>query len=610
MVYQPIESYGVIGDMRTAALVGTTGSIDWLCFPYFDSPTVFAAVLDNDKGGRFQVAPSAGEYRSKQLYWPDSNVLVTRFLCHSGVAEVTDYMPVGATAERRARRCVVRRVKGIRGTLALQMRCAPAFDFARVAHRAEAADGGAWFRSPIVDLALGSDVPLQVEGDAAVAYFSLNEGEEASFVLGEPDPSGGDLGLPRGLQHELLAATVDYWHRWLSKCTYRGRWREMVHRSALVLKLLTFDPTGAIVAAPTCALPEEPGGARNWDYRYTWMRDAAFTLYALLRIGFTEEAAHFMAFLGARCRELNPDGSLQILYRVDGRHAPAEEQLDNLDGYRGSKPVRVGNAAVGQLQLDIYGELIDAVYLYNKYGSPISYDLWVPLRRLIDWVCDNWQREDDGIWETRGGRQQFVYSKLMCWVAVDRGLRIAEKRSFPADRDHWLRVRDQIYVEVMARGWSDKHQAFMQSYDSDTVDASSLMMPLIFFLAPNDPKMLHTIDAIMRSPDEGGLVVNNLVYRYNRLASPDGLPGEEGTFNACTFWLVDALTRAGRVNRSRLDEARLMFESMLGYSNHLGLFAEETSIAGEALGNYPQAFTHLALISAAVNLDGALDAQQ
>ena len=438
MVYQSIESYGVIGDMRTAALVGTTGSFDWLCFPYFDSPSVFAAILDNDKGGRFQIAPAAGEYRSKQLYWPDSNVLVTRFLCHSGVVEVTDYMPVGATAERHARRCVVRRVKGIRGTLALQMRCVPAFDFARVAHRTEAADGGAWFRSPIVDLALGSDVPLRVEGDAAVAEFSLNEGEEVSFVLGQPSPSGGDLTLPSGLQDQLLVATVDYWHRWLSKCTYRGRWREMVHRSALVLKLLTFDPTGAIVAAPTCALPEEPGGTRNWDYRYSWMRDAAFTLYALLRIGFTEEAARFMTFLGARCRELNPDGSLQILYRVDGRHAPTEERLDNLDGYRGSKPVRVGYDAVGQLQLDIYGELMDAVYLYNKYGSPISYDLWVPLRRLVDWVCDNWQREDDGIWETRGGRRQFVYSKLMCWVAVDRALRIADKRSFPADRDHWL----------------------------------------------------------------------------------------------------------------------------------------------------------------------------
>ena len=265
---------------------------------------------------------------------------------------------------------------------------------------------------------------------------------------------------------------------------------------------------------------------------------------------------------------------------------------------------------MGQLQLDIYGELMDSVYLYNKYGAPISYDLWVPLRRLVDWVCDNWQRRDDGIWETRGGRRHWVYSKLMCWVAVDRGLRIADKRSFPADRDRWLQVRDQIYEEIMARGWSDKHQAFMQSYDSDTLDASGLMMPLVFFVAPSDPKMLATIDAINRSPDEGGLVANNLVYRYNRLASPDGLPGEEGTFNICTFWLVEALTRAGRVDPSRLDEARFMFESMLGYANHLGLFAEETSMTGEALGNFPQAFTHLALISAAVNLDRALGAQQ
>jgi GH15 family glucan-1,4-alpha-glucosidase len=610
VAYQPIESYGVIGDMHTAALVGTTGSIDWLCFPYFDSPSVFGAILDDEKGGRFQIAPAVGEYRSKQLYWPDSNVLVTRFLCHSGVAEVTDFMPVGTPTERHARRCVVRQVKGVRGTLALRMNCTPALDFARVPHQAEVVPGGAWFRSPVVDLALGSDVPLRVEGDAVVADFTLNEGEEASFALGEPGSNDGDLALPLGPRHELLRATIDYWHRWLSKCTYRGRWREMVHRSALVLKLLTFDPTGAIIAAPTCALPEEVGGARNWDYRYTWMRDAAFTLYALLRIGFTEEASHFMTFLEARCRELNPDGSLHILYRADGRPAPTEEQLDNLDGYRGSRPVRVGNAAVGQFQLDIYGELIDAVYLSNKYGAPISYDLWVPLRRIIDWVCDNWQRDDDGIWETRGGRRQWVYSKLMCWVAVDRGLRMADKRSFPADRDRWLRVRDQIYVEVMARGWSNKYRAFMQSYDSDTLDASSLMMPLVFFVAPSDPKMLDTIDAIMRSPDEGGLLVNNLVYRYNRVSSPDGLPGQEGTFNACTFWLVDALTRAGRVDPSRLDEARIMFESMLSYSNHLGLFAEETSIAGEPLGNFPQAFTHLALISAAVNLDGALGAQQ
>ncbi len=609
MAYQPIESYGVIGDMRTAALVGPTGSIDWLCFPHFDSPSVFAAILDDDKGGRFVISPTSDGFRTKQLYWPDSNVLVTRFLCDFGVTEVTDYMPVGTAAGCYGRRCLVRRVVSIRGSTTLRMRCAPAFDFARVGHRTEAVEGGVWFRAPDLELALGSDVPLSLEGDAAVAEFSLDEGDEASFVLGEPDPSRGDLRCPPEMQDAMLMATIDYWHHWLSQCTYRGRWREIVQRSALVLKLLTFDPTGAIVAAPTCSLPEVLGGTRNWDYRYSWIRDAAFTLYALLRIGFTEEAASFMKFLEARCRELNPDGSLQLVYGIDGRHRLPEEQLTNLEGYRGSRPVRVGNDAVGQLQLDIYGELMDSVYLYNKYGSPISYDLWVSLRRLVDWVCFNWSQEDEGIWETRGGRHQTVYSKLMCWVAIDRGLRLADKRSFPADRDRWLRVRDEIYEEIMARGWSDKHHAFMQSYDSDTLDASVLTMPLVFFVSPSDPRMLDTIDAINRSPEAGGLVANNLVYRYNVLTNPDGLTGQDGTFNICTFWLVEALTRAGTVDRSRLDEARLMFEQMLGYANHLGLFSEETSMSGEALGNFPQAFTHLALISAAFNLDRTLGAQ-
>ena len=603
MAYQPIESYGLIGDMRTAALVGTTGSIDWLCFPHFDSPSVFAAILDDEKGGRFEIMPADRECRSKQLYWPDTNVLITRFFLESGVVQVVDYMPVGPTSKRVGRRCIVRHVRSIRGSVSMRMRCKPAFDFARGSHRAEIAKGGVWFRSPLFDLALGADVPIGVEDGAAVAEFTLQESEETVFVFGEPDPNSTDLRCPPELQHELLWGSIDFWHQWLSQCTYRGRWRESVYRSALVLKLLTFEPTGAIVAAPTCALPEELGGPRNWDYRYSWVRDAAFTLYALLRIGFTTEAADYMSFLGQRIRDHNPDGSLPIMFGIDGRHEIAEEELDNLEGYRGSRPVRVGNGAAGQLQLDIYGELMDAVYLFNKYGSPISYDMWVALRGLVDWVCDNWQREDDGIWEVRGVRRHWVYSKLMCWVCIDRALRLADKRSFPADRDRWLKVRDQIYEEIMERGWSEEHQAFIQAYDSDTLDASVLMMPLVFFVAPVDPKMLSTIDAINRSPEKGGLVANNLVYRYNTVSSPDGLPGEEGTFNICTFWLVDAVTRAARVDKSRVESARYLFESMLGYANHLGLFAEETAMTGEAMGNFPQAFTHLALISAAVNLD-------
>ena len=385
MAYQPIESYGLIGNMRTAALVGMNGSIDWLCFPHFDSPSVFAAILDDENGGRFVIAPARRRASAKQLYWPDSNVLVTRFLSGSGVAEVADYMPVGVAAERYGRRCVIRHVRGIRGTMSLRMRCAPAFDFARVAHRAEAAEGGVWFRSPLFDLALGCEVPSRIDGDAAVADFTpCTRVRRRRSCLASPTRNSADLGFAPRLQHDLLTATVDYWHDGCRNALISGRWREMVHRSALALKLLTFEPTGAIVAAPTCSLPEELGGSRNWDYRYTWVRDAAFTLYALLRIGFTDEAAAFMGFLGTRCHELNPDGSLPIMYGIDGRHDLAEEELDNLDGYRGSRPVRVGNNAVRQLQLDIYGELMDSVYLYNKHGAPISYDLWIALRRLVE----------------------------------------------------------------------------------------------------------------------------------------------------------------------------------------------------------------------------------
>jgi GH15 family glucan-1,4-alpha-glucosidase len=607
VAYQPIENYGVIGDMRTAALVGATGSIDWLCFPHFDSPSVFAAILDEEKGGRFVISPSVEGFRSKQLYWPDSNVLVTRFLSDSGVAEVIDYMPVGEVAARYGRRCIVRHVRGIRGTMSLHMHCAPKFDYARVSPEADATDGGVWFRSPLLDLSLGSDVPLRIEGSAAVAELELEQGDEVSFVFGEADPRGSDVACSPERLHHLLTGTVDYWHGWLAKCTYHGRWREIVHRSALALKLFTFEPTGAIVAAPTCSLPEQLGGTRNWDYRYTWIRDAAFTVYALLRIGFTDEAANFMRFLSTKCHETNPDGSLPILYSIDGRLPASEVQLDHLEGYRGSRPVRVGNDAVGQLQLDIYGELLDAVYLYNKYGEPISYDFWVALRGIVDWVCDNWRQVDDGIWESRGGRRDWVYSKLMCWVALDRALRLVEKRSFPAPRERWTRARDDVYEEIMSRGWSAEFGAFVQSYDSGTVDASALMMPLVFFVSPSDPRMLQTIDAINRPLEDGGLVADNLVYRYNVLASPDGLPGEEGTFNICTFWLVEALTRAGWTDPARLDAARVMFDRMLGYANHLGLYAEQTSRSGEALGNFPQAFTHLALISAAFNLDRALD---
>jgi GH15 family glucan-1,4-alpha-glucosidase len=377
----------------------------------------------------------------------------------------------------------------------------------------------------------------------------------------------------------------------------------------LTLKLLSFEATGAIVAAPTCSLPEAIGGQRNWDYRYTWIRDAAFTLYGLLRIGFTDEAARFMDWLKDRWQDSDDDktGPLQLMYGIDGRSDLTEQILDHLEGYRGSSPVRIGNAAHRQLQLDIYGELMDAVYLHNKYVEPVGYDGWRRLRRLIDWLCENWQRQDEGIWEVRGGSRDFVYSKVMSWVALDRSLRLADKRSFPANRARWLKVRDEIYEEVMSRGWNADRKAFVQAYGSDALDASTLLMPLVFFMAPSDPRMLSTVDAVRRSIATGGLGADGLVYRYDPTSAPDSLAGSEGTFNMCSFWLVEALTRAGHTDPQRLEDARLLFEQMLGYGNHLGLYAEQTGSSGEALGNFPQAFTHLALISAAFNLDRALN---
>ncbi len=610
MGYLPIEDYGIIGNMRTVALVGLNGSIDWFCFPRFDSPSVFGAILDHKKGGHFKIAPLNLDAVHKQIYWPDTNVLITRFLCAEGVGEVTDYMPVGI-----ARQHLVRSVSVVTGSMTFRLECYPAFNYARDGHETHIQDNEVCFHSPTINLGLTGPAPLrQAQGrlfeqreGGVECEFTLNVGQKAVFVLGALDERGDCASmLSNADADEHLQKTVDYWHRWLSNCTYTGRWREIVYRSALALKLLTYEPTGAIVAAPTMSLPEEIGGVRNWDYRYTWIRDAAFTLYALMRIGFTGEAAAFMEWLSARTREIEPDGSLQIMYGIDGRHTLTEEVLGHLEGYRGSRPVRVGNNAYNQLQLDIYGELMDAVYLFNKYGSPISYQMWTDMRSLTNWVCGNWHRKDEGIWEVRSGRQHYVYSKLMCWVAVDRALRLADRRSFPADREGWLETRDQIYNDIMTRGWSEKRKAFVQYYGSEYLDAANLMMPLVFFTSPTDPRMLSTIDAINRSPAKGGLVSNSLVYRYDVERTPDGLIGEEGTFNICTFWLVEALTRAGRFDRKRLSNARLMFEQKLGFANHLGLYAEQTGHSGEALGNFPQAFTHLALISAAFNLDRAL----
>ena len=601
MAYKPIEQYGIIGDLHTVALIGLDGSIDWCCLPNFDSPSVFGAILDDKKGGYFKIS-SVDSSIQRQLYFPETNLLITRFSSPDGVARVMDFMPMdNLPGQDKAHHppTIIRLVTATTGTVGLRLECFPSFNYARTPHTIVPIDGGVIFQ-PQEGARLGLSLPnpFNVLQDGVVCDFTLSSGQSATFVLqlmDSEDRMVPSLGQQEGV--DLSNRTADFWRRWLSRCTYQGRWREMIHRSVLTLKLLTFGPTGAIVAAPTCSLPEEIGGSLNWDYRYTWLRDAAFTLYGFMRVGLTEEAAHFMGWLEARIHELEEDGALQVMYGIDGSHKLTEETLDHLSGYRDSRPVRVGNAAHNQLQLDIYGELMDSIYLYNKYGSPISYDLWQELRRLLGWVCRHWRDADEGIWEVRGGRRQFVYSKLMCWVALDRGLRLADKRSFPADRDLWLRERDAIYQEILSRGWSPERKAFIQAFDSDRLDAANLLMPLVFFMSPTDPRMLSTIDATIRE-----LTSDSLVYRYKLdEATPSGLSGQEGTFSICTFWLVEALTRAGR-----LDDARFLFERMLGYANHLGLYGEEISPTGETLGNFPQAFTHLGLISAAFNLDRAL----
>jgi GH15 family glucan-1,4-alpha-glucosidase len=612
MSYQPIENYGIIGNMRTVALVGMNGSIDWYCCPHFDSPSIFGALLDDKKGGRFQIWADADGVRHKQSYWPSTNVLVTRFLLTDGIVELEDFMPAGLPSDSPEYHHIYRRVRCVRGSVRVRVACRPAFDYGRRNHETLIGAKGARFKTDGMTLALSTTVPLSDDGQGGVsAEFVLAEGQSQTFILGENSGGGGaPTPLSEKYADELLRNTVRFWHDWLSACTYHGRWREQVHRSALALKLLTFEPTGAIIAAPTTSLPEVIGGVRNWDYRYTWMRDAAFTVYAFLRLGFRDEATAFMRWIedyASKHARLNAPSA--VLFTIEGDDQVAEQTLDHWEGYCGSRPVRIGNAAASQFQGDIYGELMDAVYLSNKYVSPTPYDMWIKIRNRLEWICENWQLPDAGIWEMRNRQEHFVYSKVMNWVALDRGIRLADKRALPADRAKWIRERDRIYEEVMSKGWNEKRKSFTQFYGSEDLDASLLIMPLVFFMAPTDPRMLGTIDAILKSPSQGGLVSDSLVYRYPPQSRIDGLPGEEGTFNMCSFWLVEALTRAGQAYPEKLDEARLLFERVLGYANHLGLYAEQTGPQGEALGNFPQAFTHLALISAAFNLDRMLGSQ-
>jgi GH15 family glucan-1,4-alpha-glucosidase len=595
-----IADHGLVGDLRTAALVSTEGTIDWFCAPRFDSPSVFASILDQDEGGSWSITASEGVVRTQQFYFPDSAVLATRFLTEAGVAEVHDFMPVLQAGDADHRQRIVRRVVAVRGTTSLRMRMDARPDYGRAECAAEAVDEGVLLTGAGMRLGLSASTGLTIDGAVVTADVTLNEGDTALFVL-EVLPEDADVADAADEDTaRLFEATTAFWRGWLSQSTYTGRWRETVNRSAITLKLLTHEPSGAVVAAPTTSLPEAIGGHRNWDYRYVWMRDAAFSLYALLRLGFTEEAKSFMVWLSERLGhdEDNGLGPLRVMYDIDGRPPADEVVLDHLSGYRGSGPVRVGNAAVEQLQLDIYGEIIDSVYLFNKYGPGISSDAWADVTRVTNWVCENWDRDDAGMWEVRGELRAHTTSRLMCWVAIERTIRMARQRGLPGDISAWAAVRDEIYERIMTASWNEELKAFTQVEGGDALDAGVLLMPMVKFLSPADPRNLSTLAAI-----EDRLVVDSLVFRYDPDISPDGVDGDEGTFSLCSFWYVEALTRAGR-----LEDARLALEKMFTYANHLGLYAEEVGSTGDQLGNFPQAFTHLALISAAINLDRALDA--
>ncbi|KAN0121560.1 glycoside hydrolase family 15 protein [Russula decolorans] len=670
--YIPISNHALIGNLRTAALVSTDGSIESYCVPNFDSPSVFARILDKDKGGHFSISPKI-PFTTKQNYLPSSNVLQTKFLNEEGAVSVTDFLPRNsvATAQKPLLHWLIRRVEVVRGKQSLRVECAPAFHYALHEHRTSLvpddtipANGGnasdkqkrALFESdeltmdlrfiaesvvdgipsPSVDLQFLNLMPQGHKGSSICVDLDLVEGQVVTFVLRTPSmatkeqhnagatkeqseqlgvsfdqlPSVTNLRkkedppLTKSLLRDLLLGTHDYWNAWIRGSTYDGSWKEAVHRSALALKLLIYEPTGAVVASPTFSLPEFIGGTRNWDYRASWIRDASFTLYALIRLGFTREADAYMEFIYDRLKDKNPDGSLQIMYTIHGEKLFPEMELTHLDGHKGSKPVRIGNGAIDHIQLDIYGELMDCIYLGQKFGKPLSYDIWVAVRDLVDFVVAHYNDPDLSIWEVRNKKRHFTYSKIMMWVAIDRGLRLADKRSLPCPRrNKWLEARDELYEQIMQKAWNPEKKFFAQSYDDiDVLDSAVLIMPLVFFATASDPRFRSTLDAILKSPERGGLTANNLVYRYDTSRSDDGVGGEEGTFCLCTLWCIEALTRVGEFDNVALQRSVAMFEDFLQYTNHVGLCTEEISPAGEGLGNAVQGFTHVTLISAAFNL--------
>ena len=603
---RPIRDHGIVGDMATAALVARDGAIDFMCWPRLDSPTIFAALLDPENGGEFALAPVLEGASATQLYVPDTNVLTTRWTAEAGVAEVTDFMPHPEIAEGLGAG-LVRTVRALRGRVRFEARCRPRLNYARSVPGVEAIDQGVCFRPEGLEagnpLRLSSSVALAVHEGEASADFWLKPGETAWFVLddlveeaqGENAKGEGVARTAPSLQAvaDSFKQTAAIWRRWARRSTYRGRWSEQVTRSSLALKLLTSAKYGSVAAAATFGLPEATEAGRNWDYRATWIRDASFTVYAFMRLGYVEEADAFRHWVGRRIAGAAQRDLLHVLYAIDGDAVAEERTLDHLSGYGGSRPVRIGNAARSQTQLDIYGELLDSVYLSNKYGAAISHEGWLHVCEIVDQVRRHWRQPDAGIWEIRDAPREFLHSRLMCWVALDRAVRLAVKRSLPAPLVDWTRERDLISRNIWEHFRHPEKGYFVQTRGGSDLDAALLMMPLVRFVSATDPVWLSTLDAIGEQLADGALV-----FRYR---NADGLTGGEGAFTACTFWYIECLARAGR-----LDEAHLLMERALGFANGLGLFSEEVSRTSEPLGNFPQALTHLAFISAAYFLDRKL----
>lgn len=587
--YPRIADHGVIGDQRTAALVSLDGTIDFWCAPEFDSPTVFATLLDATRGGHFSVAPEGGQAVSQQ-YLRDTNVLITRFDVGATQVEVTDFMPV----ELRPSTSRIVRLVSVRGGAAtIRMRCAPRFDYAR-ARLTTATDGvTAELRGERGGIMrLTATVPLATEGDDVIAGVTIASGEALAFVLqeGGTEITAWDVRRAR----RAMRRTIVHWRRWIARCSYRGPWGDAVHRSALLLALLHSRRTGAVIAAPTFGLPEQIGGERNWDFRFNWIRDASFTVYALTRLGLRLGGEPFTEWIAARCTETNTPGELQSVYGIDGRHVLTEEILEHFEGYRGSRPVRIGNAAYQQSQLDIYGELLDALWAEDEHHAGTSRALWDHVVPLVNWVCEHWMCADQGIWEVRAGSQEFLYSRVMCWVAVDRALRLARRRRFAAPVDAWRGARDAIRRDIDESFWNSAIGTFVGSKGSTAVDAACLVMPLVGFIEPNDPRWLSTLSKI-----EERLVRDALVRRYD-LAEMDTDAGAATapSFTICSFWYVECLARAGR----RV-EAQQVMARLVKRANHVGLYSEDIGVDGELLGNFPQGLTHLGLIGAALALE-------